>query len=109
MRSRKKKLIGRADRGRCRGFAERPLLHGKCCRLFLLATPGARHGSWGARISSLGARSSRMPSYDPALPMRQARAAYFAASGFSPDGGYGDRWVKLKIGRFFLPFSNTAA
>lgn len=50
-----------------------------------------------------------MPSYDPALPMRQARAAYFAASGFSPDGGYGERWVKLKAGRFFIRFPNTAA
>lgn len=50
-----------------------------------------------------------MPSPDPALSMRQARAAYFAASGFPPDGGYGDRWVKLRIGRFFIPFPNTAA
>jgi hypothetical protein len=46
---------------------------------------------------------------DPALPLRQARAEYFAASGFLPDGGYGDRWVKLRIGRFFIPFPNTAA
>jgi hypothetical protein len=50
-----------------------------------------------------------MPSYDPAQSIGQARAAYFAASGFSPDGGYDDRWVKLRIGRFFLPFPNTAA
>jgi hypothetical protein len=45
----------------------------------------------------------------PPCRLRQARAAYFAASGFSPDGGYGDRWVKLRVGRFFLPFPNTAA
>jgi len=57
----------------------------------------------------LGARSRCMPSYDPAMSLGQARAAYFAASEFSPDGGYGDRWVKLRIGRFFLPFPNTEA
>jgi len=50
-----------------------------------------------------------VPLYDPSLPIRQARAAYFAASGFSADGGYGDKWVKLKIGRFALGFPNTAA
>ena len=26
---------------------------------------------------------------DHALPLREARARYFAANGFAPDGGYG--------------------
>lgn len=51
----------------------------------------------------------RMPPIDPNLTVRQARTEYFAASGFAPDGGYGDKWVKLKVGRFALFFPNTKA
>lgn len=47
-------------------------------------------------------------SYDPALTMRQARAAYFAANHFGEDGGYGDAWVDFKLGPLPLPFPNTA-
>lgn len=47
--------------------------------------------------------------YDPALTVREARAEYFAVSGFAPDGGYGDKWVRLKVGRFALFFPNTQA
>lgn len=50
-----------------------------------------------------------MPVYDRSLTVREARAEYFAVSGFAPDGGYGDKWVKLKIGRFALGFPNTAS
>ncbi len=28
-------------------------------------------------------------------------------SGFAPDGGYGDKWVRLKVGRFAISFPNT--
>ena len=41
--------------------------------------------------------------------MREARAEYFARSGFAPDGGYGDKWVRLRIGRWAIGFPNTQA
>ncbi|HKS23189.1 MAG TPA: hypothetical protein VJZ76_10355 [Thermoanaerobaculia bacterium] len=48
--------------------------------------------------------------YDAALTLRAARADYFARSGFASDGGYGDRWVKVKLGGRWLPaFPNVAA
>lgn len=40
--------------------------------------------------------------------MRDARAQYFRRSGFAEDGGYGDRWVRLKSGsRTVFVFPNT--
>ena len=36
-----------------------------------------------------------MPSYAPAMPVRDARARYFAENGFG-DGGYDDRFVVLR-------------
>lgn len=45
----------------------------------------------------------------PELTIREARADYFATAGFAQDGGYGNKWVKLKIGRLALAFPNTAA
>src|SRR5215212_7542800 len=51
-----------------------------------------------------------MPHYRDEEVVRDARAEYFARSGFSSDGGYGDRWVKLKAaGRTVFAFPNTAA
>jgi hypothetical protein len=50
-----------------------------------------------------------MPEYDPNLTIRQARDEYFKSSGFSSDGGYRDKWVKLKAGRFTLAFPNTTS
>lgn len=47
--------------------------------------------------------------YDPAMTMREARAVYFAANKFGPDGGYSDPWVDFKIGPVPLPFPNSAA
>ena len=48
--------------------------------------------------------------YDANATLRTARAEYFARSGFAPDGGYGDKWVKLKLGgRIVFAFPNTAA
>jgi ubiquinone biosynthesis protein Coq4 len=42
--------------------------------------------------------------------VRDARTEYFARAGFAPDGGYGDRWVRLKAGgRTVFVFPNTAA
>jgi hypothetical protein len=48
-----------------------------------------------------------MPAYEPSLTIRQARDKYFTLSGFASDGGYGDKWVRLKIGRVPLGFPNT--
>lgn len=51
-----------------------------------------------------------MPVYDAALSVRESRALYFARSGFAADGGYDDRWVKLKTGdRVVFAFPNTKA
>ena len=48
--------------------------------------------------------------YDANATLRTARAEYFARSGFAPDGGYGDKWVKLKLGgRVVYAFPNTVA
>lgn len=47
--------------------------------------------------------------YDESLSLRDAVAAYFAANRFGADGGYGDKWVKLKLGPLGLYMPNTAA
>jgi hypothetical protein len=47
--------------------------------------------------------------YEDTVSVRVARADYFQRAGFAPDGGYSDRWVKLKFGPFRLAFPNTAA
>lgn len=47
--------------------------------------------------------------YDESLALRDAVAAYFAANHFGSDGGYGDPWVKLKLGPLSLFMPNTAA
>lgn len=48
--------------------------------------------------------------YPPTLPLREARALYFRDAGFAEDGGYGDKWVKLRLGRrFWVAFPNTKA
>lgn len=51
-----------------------------------------------------------MPQYRDESKLRDARSEYFARSGFGPDGGYGDRWVRLKVrGVTVLVFPNTTA
>lgn len=55
-------------------------------------------------------RSSCLIQYSDESTLRDARAAYFANSGFAPDGGYTDRWVVLKAGGIpVFAFPNTAA
>src|SRR4028119_655850 len=44
----------------------------------------------------------------PGLALGEARSRLFALSGFPPDGGYGEAWVKLKLWRIPLAFPNTA-
>lgn len=50
-----------------------------------------------------------MPTYDPALTMREARARYFEDNDFGPDGGYASPWVDIKLGPIPMPFPNTDA
>ena len=37
-----------------------------------------------------------------------ARAAYFEANGFGPDGGYDEDWVRFRVGPVPVMFPNTA-
>lgn len=49
-----------------------------------------------------------MPAYDGSLIIADARVTYFRNSGFAADGGYGDKWVVLRAGRFpVLAFPNV--
>ena len=43
----------------------------------------------------------------PEMSLGDARALFFKRSGFPPDGGYGERWVKLRLWRFPIWFPNT--
>jgi len=47
--------------------------------------------------------------YDPALTLRQARAAYFEANGFGADGGYNKTRVHLKLGWIPMVIPNPPA
>jgi hypothetical protein len=49
-----------------------------------------------------------VPHYPSDASLRDARAQYFAIAGFD-NGGYDDRWVRLKAGPFSFKFPNTAA
>jgi hypothetical protein len=41
--------------------------------------------------------------------VREAIEHHRVASGIAADGGYSDRWVVLRVGRFPMPFLNTPA
>lgn len=47
--------------------------------------------------------------FDPRKTLRDARAEYFERAGFAADGGYGDDWVHVDLGRFTLKFPNSDA
>ena len=49
-----------------------------------------------------------MAEYDPHLTLRDARQRYFERGGFG-NGGYWDRWVRLKAGPLVIRFPNTQA
>lgn len=49
-----------------------------------------------------------MTEYPSDLSVQEARARYFAVNGLG-DGGYQDRWVKLKLGPLRLWMPNTKA
>jgi hypothetical protein len=47
---------------------------------------------------------------DDRVSVREARAEYFARAGFPADGGYAEKWVKLKLGsRTVFAFPNSTA
>jgi hypothetical protein len=46
--------------------------------------------------------------YEPKLTLREARDRYFEINNFN-DGGYDDRWVKMKAGPIPIAFPNTNA
>lgn len=51
-----------------------------------------------------------MARYPDDSTVRDARSDYFSRAGFASDGGYGDRWVRLKAhGKTVFMFPNTAA
>jgi hypothetical protein len=47
-----------------------------------------------------------MSIYDPELTLREAQALYFALNKFGDDGGYNDKWVKIKFGPVPIFFPN---
>ena len=46
---------------------------------------------------------------DVELSLREARARYFRENGFGEDGGYAERWVKVRLGPLPFAFPNTQA
>lgn len=47
--------------------------------------------------------------YDETLTLLDARERFFADNGYGDDGGYGERWVKLKVGPVPFAIPNTAS
>jgi hypothetical protein len=45
--------------------------------------------------------------YSPDLTLGEARAQFFDEAGFGADGGYGARWVEVRVGPVPLYFPNT--
>jgi hypothetical protein len=48
-----------------------------------------------------------MVTYDPSSTVGDARALYFETNGFGADGGYGERWVPVKLGPAEFLIRNT--
>jgi hypothetical protein len=59
-----------------------------------------------SRPATPGAAASRRE-YDPSSTLRAARTRYFEDNGFGADGGYGARWVEVKVGPFPYAIPNT--
>ena len=45
--------------------------------------------------------------YTPHMTLREARALYFRLNDFGEDGGYDERWIKVKVWRFPIWLPNT--
>jgi hypothetical protein len=50
-----------------------------------------------------------MSIYHPELTLREARTLYFALNNFGDDGGYNDKWVKIKFGPVPIFFPNISS
>jgi hypothetical protein len=48
------------------------------------------------------------PSYPPQMTLGAARARYFELNNFGADGGYDERWIKVKVWRIPIWLPNTA-
>jgi hypothetical protein len=46
--------------------------------------------------------------YPPEMTLGEARAKYFKLNNFGDDGGYSERWIKVKVWRFPIWLPNTA-
>lgn len=46
--------------------------------------------------------------YPDHMTLGEARKVYFERSGFGDDGGYDERWIKVKVWRFPIWLPNTA-
>ncbi len=45
--------------------------------------------------------------YPPDMTLREARALYFRLNNFGADGGYSERWIKVKVWRLPIWLPNT--
>ncbi len=45
--------------------------------------------------------------YGPEMTLRDARDLHFERAGFPPDGGYNERWIKVKVWRVPVWLPNT--
>jgi len=45
--------------------------------------------------------------YDPQMTLDDARDRYFSLNGFGSDGGYQERWIKVKVWRIPIWLPNT--
>jgi hypothetical protein len=45
--------------------------------------------------------------YDPDMTLRDARGRYFELNNFGADGGYDERWIKVKVWRIPVWLPNT--
>ena len=48
-----------------------------------------------------------MSQYAPEMTLREARARYFELNNFGKDGGYEERWIKVKVWRVPVWLPNT--
>src|SRR5690348_4985515 len=46
--------------------------------------------------------------YPPEMTLGEARARYFELNNFESDGGYGERWIKVRVWRIPIWLPNTA-
>lgn len=43
------------------------------------------------------------------LTIGQALSDFYQKQGMAPDGGVNDRWIKLRFGKYYIPFPNDPA